>query len=108
MKVLLDECLPKRLAAEFSGHEARTVPEQGWAGLRNGELLEHASLSFDVFVTADQNLEYQQALRRTSIAVIVLVAVRNDFATLRALMPEVLKALGRIKPAQLLRIPSAR
>jgi predicted nuclease of predicted toxin-antitoxin system len=61
-RVLLDENLPKRLVREF-GHEASTVHEQGWAGVTNGELLKRAAASFDVLLTADQNLQYQQNLK---------------------------------------------
>ena len=61
MRVLLDESLPRQLARELTEHDVRTVPEQGWAGLRNSELLRRAvEEGFEVFLTADQNLEYQQ------------------------------------------------
>lgn len=65
-RVLLDECLPKRLKREFIDCAVSTVPEMGWAGKKNGELMKVAHAQFDVFVTADQNLQYQQnlALRR--------------------------------------------
>ena len=59
MKLLLDESLPRRLKKELSQHDVTTVPERGWAGKTNGELLELASGSFDVSITADQGLEYQ-------------------------------------------------
>ncbi len=72
MKLLLDESLPRRLRNEFSQHEVTTVPERGWAGKTNGELLKLAAGSFDVFITADQGLEYQQNLTNVGIAVIVL------------------------------------
>lgn len=74
MKLLLDESLPRRLKNELSQHEVTTVPERGWAGKTNGELLKLASGSFDVFITADQGLEYQQNLTNVEIAVIVLRA----------------------------------
>jgi hypothetical protein len=60
VRVLLDECLPKRLKRELVGHEARTAPEMGWAGKRNGELLALAVGHFEIFLTADRNLFYQQ------------------------------------------------
>lgn len=53
MKVLLDECLPKKLKRELEGHTIITVPEQGWAGIKNGELLRLAEAEFDVFITID-------------------------------------------------------
>jgi predicted nuclease of predicted toxin-antitoxin system len=60
VRVLLDECLPKRLKRELVGHDTRTVPEMGWASKRNGELLALAVGRFDVFLTADRNLSFQQ------------------------------------------------
>ena len=56
MRVLLDECLPRRLKRELVGQDARTAPEMGWASKRNGELLALAAAAFDVFLTADRNL----------------------------------------------------
>ncbi len=74
MRVLLDECLPRRLKRELVGHDARTVPEMGWASKRNGELLALAAAEFDVFLTVDRNLSYQQDVSAFDIAVVVLVA----------------------------------
>lgn len=62
MCVLLDECLPRRLKRELPDHEVRTAPEMGWAGVENGELLRLASGEFDVFITVDRSLEFQQNL----------------------------------------------
>ena len=56
MRILLDECLPKRLTRDLTSHDARTVPEMGWAGKKNGDLLAVASRQFDVFLTVDRNL----------------------------------------------------
>lgn len=72
MRLLLDECVPRHLRRELSDHEARTVPEMGWAAKENGELLQLAGESFDVFITVDQRLSYQQEVARFSIAVVVL------------------------------------
>ena len=60
MKVLLDECLPKKLKREVEADEVSTVPEAGWASKTNGELLRLAEANFDVLLTNDQNLEHQQ------------------------------------------------
>lgn len=88
MKVLLDECLDRRLARELDGHEVVTVPQAGWAGVKNGELLRLAQAQFDVFVTVDRNLSFQQHLPQFSIAVIVLQASTNRLHDLRPLMPQ--------------------
>lgn len=58
MRILLDECLPRQLKSDLIGHDVATVPEMGWRGLKNGELIRRAENSFDVFVTIDQGLQY--------------------------------------------------
>ncbi len=81
MRILLDECLPKRLKGDLTGHDARTVPEMGWAGKQNGELLTLASRQFDVFLTVDRNLSFEQNVNKSNIAVVVMLAKghkRND------------------------------
>jgi predicted nuclease of predicted toxin-antitoxin system len=93
VRVLLDECLPKRLKSELVGHEARTAPEMGWASKRNGELLALAVGRFDVFLTADRNLSHQKDVPAFDIAVVVLVARSNRFEDLRQLAPQILEAL---------------
>lgn len=60
MKILLDECIDRRFAVEFPGHEVKTVPQMGWAGVKNGSLMALAENAFDVFVTVDRNLSFQQ------------------------------------------------
>ena len=104
MRILLDESLPRKLALELSGHEVQTVQKQGWAGLKNGELLRRASSEFEALVTGDQNLEYQQNLAKLSIAVVVLVAANNRIETLRPLVPKLLEVLATIGPGQLIRL----
>lgn len=94
MQVLIDECLPKRLKRELRGHTVFMVQEKGWSSKRNSELLRLAEDQFDVLITADQNLEYQQNLRQFALAVIVLVAPDNRFPTLQPLMPKVREAEG--------------
>ncbi|MBN1674341.1 MAG: DUF5615 family PIN-like protein [Kiritimatiellae bacterium] len=71
-KILLDECVDRRLVEQIAGHEARTVPDAGWASLKNGELLSLAQIEFDVFITTDRNLMFQQNLPKFDIGVIVL------------------------------------
>jgi hypothetical protein len=93
VRVLLDECVDRRLAGDILGHDVRTVPEAGWAGLKNGELLTRAEHEFEAFVTVDRNLPLQQDLSRFSIAVIVLRAPTNRINDLRGLVPHLLGAL---------------
>jgi hypothetical protein len=91
--VLLDECVDRRLAADIESHEVTTAPEAGWAGLTNGELLGRAQQQFDVLVTVDRNLPFQQDLSRFDIAVIVLRSPSNRLNDLRRLVPQLLAAL---------------
>ena len=98
MKLLLDECIDRRLAKEIEGHEVVTVPQAGWAGIQNGELLRLAQAQFDVFVTVDRNLSFQQHLPQFSIAVIVLQAPTNRLKDLRPLgAPAPTNTFGRSK-----------
>lgn len=71
-KVLLDECVDRGLAKEITGYDVLTVPEAGWASIKNGELLGRAQVEFDVFITTDRNLMFQQNLPKYDLAVIVL------------------------------------
>jgi predicted nuclease of predicted toxin-antitoxin system len=94
VRVLLDECVPKRLKHELLGHEARTAPEMGWASKRNGELLALAvSAEFDVLLTVDRNLSYQQDVSGFDIAVVVLIAGSTTLGALRPLVPQLLRRL---------------
>jgi hypothetical protein len=104
MRILLDESLPRKLALEISGHEVQTVPKLGWAGLKNGELLRRASPNFDVLITGDRNLEFQQNFAKVSIAVVVMIAKNNRIETLRPLVPQLLAVLGSIRQGQLVRV----
>jgi Domain of unknown function (DUF5615) len=89
VRVLLDEQLPRPLARELAGHDVRTVQQEGWAGLKNGELLRRAVADdFEVFVTSDQNLEFQQNLANVRIGVVVLIAVlRSRPGSLQRVQP---------------------
>ena len=104
MRILIDECLPKRLKQELFEHTVFTVQEKGWAGLKNGELLSKAEDEFDVWVTADQNIESQQNLRRFDIAVVVLIAPRNRLELFLPLMPQLHKVLENIQSHQIVYI----
>lgn len=104
MKVLLDECLPRKLKREITGHEVSTVVDAGWSGTKNGSLIKLAESVFDIFVTIDQNLQHQQNLYNTTLAIIVLVAPNNRLATLRLLVPQLILELQTIQPGQIVEI----
>jgi hypothetical protein len=82
------------MARELEGHEVITVPQAGWAGIKNGELLTRAQARFDVFVTVDRNLAFQQNISQFTIAVIVLQAPTNRLQDLRPLIPKLLQTIG--------------
>jgi predicted nuclease of predicted toxin-antitoxin system len=104
VKILLDECLDWRLRYELAGHEVQTVQEAGWSGKKNGELLRVATGKFDVFVTGDRNLSFQQNVPNLSIAVIVLEAESIRLVHTKALMEKVLTLLRTIQPGELHKI----
>lgn len=93
MRILLDESLPRRLKSCFKGHVVKTVPDVGWQGKKNGELLKLMENDFDIFITADQNLRYQLNLRNTSIAIIILASNSNRYEDLQKLLPKIEKHL---------------
>ena len=104
MRVLLDECLPRRLRRAIPGHEVVTVAGAGWAGKTNGELLGLAVAEFDVFVTVDKNLPAQQNLERLEIGIVILQAPTNRFQDLEPLIPNLVDVLESIRPGELLRL----
>lgn len=108
MRVLLDECVPRALRKEIPGHEVKTVAEMGWAGVKNGELMRLAAAQFDILLTVDRNLEYQQNFAGLALAVIVIHAPSNDIAVLRPLMPAVLAAIPNARIGAATRLYNSR
>ena len=104
MNLLLDECVDQRLSRELQGYSVTTVPRMGWAGKKNGELLGLAEQQFDVFITTDQNLSFQQNLAKFNIAVLVLCAPTNRLVDLKTLVPEILATIPTAKIGQVLNI----
>ena len=82
MRVLLDECLPRKLKRSIVGHDIATVQERGWSSKKNGELLRLMDGTVDVFLTSDQNLRYQQNLATIGFSIIVLMVPDNRLQTL--------------------------
>ena len=95
MRVLLDECLPRRLGKLLTDHQVKTVPEAGWAGVKNGDLLGRAELEFDVFITIDRSMTFQQNISRFKLALIVLHAKTNRLEDLKPLVSEVSAEIGK-------------
>jgi hypothetical protein len=102
--VLLDECVDQELAREFVGLEVSHVVKMGWAGTKNGRLLELAERCFDVFVTVDRNIRYQQNISTYDIAVMILKGRSIDIEDLRPLIPKALAAMPSLKPGTVVEI----
>ena len=108
MKLLLDECTPWRLKPLFAagGHEFRTARDAKFSGMGNGELLDLAEDVFDVLVTIDKNIRYQQNLTGRKIAVLIIRSVSNDLDDIRPHVPEALLALRSLRPGQVVEVGS--
>ncbi len=104
MRLLLDESLPKSLRESLVGHTVSTVVKMGWSGTKNGALLALASAHFDVFLTADQNLQHQQNVQALPVAVAVLCAKSNELVNLLPLVPVLCAKLESLTPKSLVRI----
>ena len=104
MRLLLDECVPKRLKRELPGHEVKTVQDMGWAGIKNGALLKLADGQFDALVTVDQGIESQQDVSGLTISVVVMLAASNDVDDLRPLLPGVEQALASLRTGEIIRV----
>jgi len=99
--VLLDACVPKRLARELPGLEVVHTSELGWSELDDGPLLDSIAGRFEVFVTVDRNIPNQQQLERRPFAVVLLRAVTNRLTDLARLIPKLRATLKRIEPGRL-------
>lgn len=97
MKILLDESLPRKLKYYFgNSHEVWTVWEKGWLGKKNGVLLKLVlEENFQIFVTVDKNLPYQQNLDQLKFSIVILNAVDNTLETLAKLIPKLLEAISK-------------
>jgi hypothetical protein len=106
MRVLLDECVDRRLLKHLAAHDATTVAKQGWSGITNGRLLALAEKDFDVLITMDRNLSFQQSLPRFQIALLVLRARSNRLADLLPLVPELVSTISSSQPGTAVVVPS--
>ena len=105
MRVLIDECVPRRIRKYLTGHDAHTVPDMGWSGKKDKELLSLlVAGGFDVLLTVDRNIRHQHNLASLGASVIVLAATSNRLVDLIPLMPSVLTSLGSIQPGELVEI----
>lgn len=108
MRVLLDECLPRRLGLELTGHLVATVPQAGWAGISNGKLLALIAGNYDAFLTVDKNLPAQQKTAALPFGVVVLRAPSNQLSDLKPLVPQILAALTTLQPGSVVLVSAAQ
>ena len=104
MRILLDESVPSRLLALLIGHEAVSVQRHGWTGIKNGKLLALAATEFDVLLTADRGIEFQQNLATLPIAVLIGLARSNRLQDMAPAVSNVLKARAELPPRTLRRV----
>lgn len=104
MRILLDESVPSRLGALLAGHAVTTVQRQGWTSVKNGKLLALAANQFDVLITADKGMEYQQNQATLPVAVLIVLARSNRLEDLAPGAPKILEALAGMPPRTLRKI----
>jgi hypothetical protein len=99
--IILDECLPRRLGLLLLGHNVTTVARAGWAGVKNGQLLDLIEGAYDAFITIDKNLPNQQHTDGLSFGIIMLRALSNRLEALEPLVPKIIDVLGVLEPGQI-------
>jgi predicted nuclease of predicted toxin-antitoxin system len=102
VRILIDECVPRPIKRFLTGHEAFTVQELGYSSFTNGELLALAEGKFDLFITSDQNLSYQQNLAGRTLAILMLST--NDWDIIKTCEAMIASAVERIKPTDFLEL----
>src|SRR5687768_1389216 len=104
MKLLLDECVPQRLRNDLSNHDVYTAKSAEVLGVKNGALLRAAAAQFDVLITVDRKMPFQQNLQQLDLAVIVLIAKPCRYPQLKLLAAKVLRVLDQLKPGEVVEI----
>lgn len=104
MRILLDESVPSRLGPLLVGHVAVSVQRRGWASVKNGELLALAAGEFDVVLTADKGMEYQQNLATLPVSILIVLARSNRLEHMALAIPSILEELGKLPARTLKRI----
>ena len=102
MKIIIDECVPHIVKKRLSPREIKTVQEMGWAGVKNGELLKFVEAEFEIFITSDKNLRYQQNLQNRKLAILLLPS--NQIPIVENLLPQIDAELETIKSGDFVEI----
>ncbi len=103
MRIIIDECVPN-IVKRIPDRDIVSVQDMGWAGIKNGELLKRVAAEFDVFITSDKNLRYQQNLSALDLSIVLLPS--NQVPVVRSLLPKIDSALGEIQPNMFIEIES--
>ncbi|MBI4903845.1 MAG: DUF5615 family PIN-like protein [Acidobacteria bacterium] len=104
MRILIDECVDPRVKLLFANHTCATVHDMGWGTLDDGPLLTLAQQEFDVLVTIDSKLEFQQNLRKLQIGIVVVHVPKNQLAHYRALQEELLPAVEGMRTGEVIHV----
>ena len=105
MRLLLDESIPRPLAASLAGHDVLTAQDAGWDGVENGELLQRAAeAGFDAVITVDKGFEFQQNLDLLPLSVVLLRARSNRLEDLEPLVPSLLARLAEVAPGSFIKL----
>lgn len=104
MRILLDESVPGRLGPLLTGHTSITVQRKGWVSIKNGKLLALAAGEYDVLLTADKGMEYQQNLATLPVAILIVLARSNRIEDVAAAVPAILAALAVLPPKTLRKV----
>jgi hypothetical protein len=102
VRILFDECVPRTLKRSLAGHVVRTAQQAGFAGFQNGQLIAAAEGVFDLLITTDKNLRYQQNLKTRTIAILLLPT--NNSKRIVAITDNILAAVNKIKPSQFIEL----
>ena len=102
MKIIIDECVPYIVKKDLTQRQIKTVREMGWSGIQNGELLKLVNAEFDIFITSDKNLRYQQNLENVNLSIILLPS--NQVPVIKGLLPQIDAAISKIKPGNFMEI----
>ena len=105
-RVLFDENMPHNLRRDLTDFAISTAQEQGWSGIKNGELLARASRSFDVLLTIDQRMQYQQNLAQLAIGIVVIEVPDTRIRFLRLLLPQIRQGLENARTGEVVVIRS--
>jgi predicted nuclease of predicted toxin-antitoxin system len=105
MKILLDECVPWPLRRLLAGHQCASAQQRGWGGIKNGDLIRLAEAEFDLFITADQNIRYQQNLAGRRLPILQLST--NDLHRIEAAASQIQAAVAAIKPGEFVNLSIA-